>query len=172
MRRLSKPGTCGFAECDRPLYCKELCIGHYLQNFYGKPLRPLKKMREYGKTCTVSGCEQPHRAKGLCNGHYRQRALGKALAPLGYLPPSQIELLADCAHVILRSMRLGLAASDAADTRSDHELQAELDRLRSAIDEATDMEAWDARELLVEQAVEVSGRLKRRNYGPRDLRIR
>ena len=41
---VSKVSTgCAFAECEREVHCKELCMAHYQQRQAGKELRPIRK---------------------------------------------------------------------------------------------------------------------------------
>jgi hypothetical protein len=37
---------CSFQGCDRPWYCKGLCVRHYEQRNEGKPLIPIRSQRK------------------------------------------------------------------------------------------------------------------------------
>lgn len=65
--------------------CKGLCQAHYMQQYSGKPLTPLKPTpRRYavGATCEFEGCERPVRSLGLCGAHHMQQYVGAELKPL------------------------------------------------------------------------------------------
>ena len=66
--------------CDKPAYCKKLCIAHYEKlRAYGDPLEPSHKRTI--KPC--SECDRDARAKGLCPGHYdKLRRTGVRGGPL------------------------------------------------------------------------------------------
>lgn len=51
---------CEFDGCDRPKSGKGLCRSHYLQQWHGRPLTPLRKLviaykDEFGRVCTKCG---------------------------------------------------------------------------------------------------------------------
>jgi len=73
---------CSFEDCGRPGYCKGLCQRHYLQQYGGKPLTPIREKLKLPDECIVEGCTRKPRAKGLCHMHYwRVRELGDAGGP-------------------------------------------------------------------------------------------
>jgi hypothetical protein len=71
--------NCGFSNCPNPKRTKGLCNAHYLQQWSGKPLTPLRVTRT---VCTFEGCLQPHRSFGLCEAHYYQQRRGQNLKPV------------------------------------------------------------------------------------------
>lgn len=52
--------TCNYAGCDKKIYAKGLCNGHYCQLRAGLALRPLRQRKmlhtdEHGRVCTSCG---------------------------------------------------------------------------------------------------------------------
>lgn len=39
---------CSFADCDKPAHSKDLCPGHYGQQYRGRPLTPLRPKGQWG----------------------------------------------------------------------------------------------------------------------------
>jgi hypothetical protein len=66
----STPGRpCSFESCGRPGYCKGLCQRHYLQQYAGKPLTPIREKLKQPDFCIVDGCTRKPKSKGLCHMH-------------------------------------------------------------------------------------------------------
>ncbi len=64
---------CGYKGCDSPIQAKGLCMGHYLQQRRGEPLRPKIRTKPEGRysPCLVPSCGRPgSRGDGLCPNHY------------------------------------------------------------------------------------------------------
>lgn len=83
---------CSFDTCDLKPHASGLCRGHYMQQYKGKPLKPLRK-RNVGKTCLFHTCSLPAKTRELCNMHYRQLMLGQQLKPLGHIPWTAARIL-------------------------------------------------------------------------------
>lgn len=65
-------------ECDRPAKVKKLCQAHYLQQWSGHDLKPLRKTGD--GICKGPECGKKARGgRGLCSGHYGQYYYGKEL---------------------------------------------------------------------------------------------
>ncbi|AIT13145.1 HNH endonuclease [Mycobacterium phage Ruotula] len=71
---------CSFEGCPKPVRTRGWCNGHYLQQWSGKPMMPLKNV--HPETCTLDFCDRPYRSNGLCEGHYYQARRGRPLKPL------------------------------------------------------------------------------------------
>lgn len=68
--------NCKFHECENFIFSKELCKGHYQQQYNGKELTPLglrgrKKLYSHTK-CEVNSCNRNAEAKGLCRRCYQR----------------------------------------------------------------------------------------------------
>lgn len=72
MKQIKISQKCSIEECDRPLFCKNLCVGHYTKlRRYGDPeIGGHRIIKE--KTCSIFNCNAPHYGKGLCKKHYRR----------------------------------------------------------------------------------------------------
>ena len=66
-----KDGSCRFDGCDRPLYVRGVCTGHYRQIRLGRELAPLLTRTPRGESCSVSWCKKGVHALGLCGYHYK-----------------------------------------------------------------------------------------------------
>lgn len=82
MRRYLGIRRCFFLGCGREHAARGLCSAHWQQQREGKPLTPLMRFRNAGRSCLVEGCGRPSKTKGMCGGHYQQRMRGKDLTPL------------------------------------------------------------------------------------------
>lgn len=74
--------TCSFEGCDNTVQAKNLCQGHYMQQWKGQPLRPLRTRNDPAALCGFDGCDKPVKTKNLCKGHYTQLLRGQRLRPL------------------------------------------------------------------------------------------
>ncbi len=77
----SSEKKCSFPGCDRKYKQCGLCVGHYLQKWAGKELRPLRHLAPK-RICDFPGCGLPHKSDGYCVGHHGQFYAGKELTPL------------------------------------------------------------------------------------------
>lgn len=75
--------TCRLDYCTKSHYAKDLCGGHYQQQWRGEELRPLGRPSPQNRGCLVEGCVRPHSARGFCDLHSRQEGKGVSLLPLG-----------------------------------------------------------------------------------------
>lgn len=56
-------------ECDRPVYCRQLCSIHYSRSYKSRASER-RPYRRQPATCLSEGCDRPARAGGLCHCHY------------------------------------------------------------------------------------------------------
>lgn len=75
---------CSGPECQRPIYTRGLCRGHYQQDRKGKPLQPLRDINRNDSPCSFDGCERSVVAKGLCDTHYSQQRRSGELKPIDH----------------------------------------------------------------------------------------
>lgn len=85
-----KKTCCAPCDCQNPVYCNDLCAGHYSRFKKGKPIdsplrhkkpNSVKKVKEK-KTCCAPcdpPCTRDACTKGLCYGHYSRLLRGKAI---------------------------------------------------------------------------------------------
>jgi hypothetical protein len=64
MRQCSVVQICSIEGCERPLFAREWCNGHY-QRWY----RKLPKSEPI-QICSIEGCDHPAKTRGWCNMHY------------------------------------------------------------------------------------------------------
>ena len=57
--------TCIGPECDREVWAKELCVGHYTQRRKGQPLAPLRKYRFRSSMNAPEGYEHCNRCESF-----------------------------------------------------------------------------------------------------------
>jgi hypothetical protein len=73
-------GVCSFPNCGRDKGSQGLCYTHYKQQAAGKPLVPVRELRD---GCDIDDCTNKHYGGGLCRKHYwRKRKHGDPEAPL------------------------------------------------------------------------------------------
>ena len=74
---------CTFDGCDKVVYAKALCNGHYTQQRLGRPLTPLEpRVRRATKGCDFPRCSNLKSSGPYCSGHDRQFKAGKPLTNL------------------------------------------------------------------------------------------
>lgn len=64
---------CEADDCDRPIYCMNVCQTHYYRNA-GKDredwdLSPIRRWVKQSKTCKMEGCERKSQSHSLCGMH-------------------------------------------------------------------------------------------------------
>ncbi|MGW0186850.1 endonuclease domain-containing protein [Streptomyces sp. NPDC003362] len=66
--------------CDRAAKTRELCQTHYMQQWQGRPLAPIRPPGT--KSCSFADCEAVAVSRGLCNAHRYQKEIGIELRPV------------------------------------------------------------------------------------------
>ena len=86
---------CPFEGCDKPIYCRGLCTGHYQQQLAGKSLRPLKVKNPDRPTCSI--CGEPatitFKETYCCVIHYRMKQMRYDAQASGKTIPTNEELV-------------------------------------------------------------------------------
>jgi len=80
--RIEQQPPCAFEGCELPQRTKGWCKAHYMQQWYGTPLKPLPQRPRVRRECAFRGCRQTESARGFCNAHYQHLRKGQELRPL------------------------------------------------------------------------------------------
>lgn len=73
--------ACVGPECDKPVWAKGVCPGHYQQLRHKGALSPLRVRLPPGP-CIFPDCDNPRAARGYCGGHHLQIKQGRELQTL------------------------------------------------------------------------------------------
>lgn len=71
--------TCSIDGCERVLYAKGVCHGHYRRQRLGIAVDERPLLTHVELQCSHGGCQRPFRAKGLCAFHYGRSRKGMDL---------------------------------------------------------------------------------------------